>query len=844
MKRIVSEKPGLRRRTAACVAVALIAGVLALAGAGTVSGQESADCGARDLGTLSGAADSVLERKGRWSTHDCDSRFRAGSDAHTYRFRVAVGGRVRIELTSADGDPYLYLLASDGSRITDNDDGGDGLNARIERDLAPGDYMIEATTVGGRERGPADFTLSVGRVAGCAITFLGSLEPGVDLTDTDSWSLDTCGSRFVVEHPAHGYSFNMPQGGLVRIDLVSDNGDPVLSLASLEGGVVSANDDGGGYTNARIEKYLPAGIYFIEATTYRERDYQPLQADFTLTVHLVDEAARQQSFQLKVEQVYVPDEVVAGDPFTVDYRIGNSGGGDLPADGSVAHVYVVGRRVFERLPPLTAAGGLWGAGVSYHTDEQTASATSMAIDPVTPFEVTFDDAGPKWLFVAVITDDPDGEELAFQGLWHNLVVLSGPTFEPVKVAVDGTAYWVNAEADSEGMVTTSVKAVDDPGAEVDEAIRAKAIYAAGVRTQLLDGILERPAIAALAEVADPSAAPVAVSVANPSSSTLRGAYAARYADAAGASGLPEALAAGEAISPIAVEELTLGAAESASGQYALLAGSWRALLESVGRGKALPFDDALAVQSQLAYAENVLAPALTAGRIVRDARLAELGWDDAEVGAMQARLARCSSGRADLRGALAAAGVDDVDELLALDTEMRAALPVHGVASNNALCAAAAVDAENSRFLERLAIDGSEELSELLAPEAPEPPPTEEPVPPSFRLRIIARLGDDGRIEHGVELITGLQILPPARYLAGDAPAGAWRESRDVEVGDDPIGRIRARRLADGRVEMGFEDAGGEAIVPDIRYLPADLPEGLWFRSGDIEVPRLPATGE
>ena len=49
-----------------------------------------------------------------------------------------MGGRVRIELTSADGDPCLYLLASDGSRITDNDDGGDGLDARIERDLAPG----------------------------------------------------------------------------------------------------------------------------------------------------------------------------------------------------------------------------------------------------------------------------------------------------------------------------------------------------------------------------------------------------------------------------------------------------------------------------------------------------------------------------------------------------------------------------------------------------------------------------------------------------------------------------------------------------------------------------------
>ena len=89
-----------------------------------------------------------------------------------------------------------------------------------------------------------------------------------------------------------------------------------------------------GYRNSRIEKYLEAGIYFIEATTYLERDYQPLQADFTLTVHLVDGVARQQSFQLKVEQIDIPGELVAGDPFTVNYRIGNSGGGDLPAGGS------------------------------------------------------------------------------------------------------------------------------------------------------------------------------------------------------------------------------------------------------------------------------------------------------------------------------------------------------------------------------------------------------------------------------------------------------------------------------------------------------------------------------
>ena len=407
MKRLARRNTGMRKSAMACLAVALIAGVLALAGAGAVSGQASPGCDARDLGTLSGSADAVLEAKGRWSTRDCDSRFRAGSDAHTYRFRVAVAGRIRIELASADADSYLYLLAEDGTRIADNDDGGDRLDARIERDLAAGVYTVEATTVGGRGRGPANFTLSVGRVAGCEITFLGSLEPGIDLTATGSWSLDTCGSRIVVSHPAHSYSFVLPADGRVRIDLESENGDPVLSLASLDGGVIGANDDGGELRNSRIEQYLPAGVYFIEATTYLTRDLQPLRADFTLTVHLVDEVAQQQSFQIKVEKVHLPEEVIAGDPVPVNYGVGNAGGGDLPGGGNLTFVYVVGRaeggqRVIDFNGPIAGAEGRWPAGVAYHSDDRVASATSVMNPGVRPLEITFDTSGPAWLFVGVV----------------------------------------------------------------------------------------------------------------------------------------------------------------------------------------------------------------------------------------------------------------------------------------------------------------------------------------------------------------------------------------------------------------------------------------------------------
>ena len=141
-----------------------------------------------------------------------------------------------------------------------------------------------------------------------------------------------------------------------------------------------------------------------------------------------------------------------------------------------------------------------------------------------------------------------------------------------------------------------------------------------------------------------------------------------------------------------------------------------------------------------------------------------------------------------------------------------------------------------SRFLQRLAIGDSEDLLKLLAPPsaaAPEP----------HRLRIIARLGDDGRIEHGVELSNGDRVFPRERFLPVDASTGTWQVSGVIKVEKIPIGQIRTRRLADGRVEMGFVGADGSTFKPDVAYLPADPPEGIWLYSSEIAVPAATMLG-
>ncbi len=828
---------------AAALALAAIA-LLALGWRGPTWAQEEPACVVTDLGTLSTGAGVELTADGRWTTEDCDSRFRADSDAHSYRFELAEGGRTRINLGSSEGDSFLYLLGGDGRRLAEDDDGGAGLNARVERDLMPGAYIVEATTVGGRGRGPADFTLTISRVAGCDPVHLGTLQAGVDLTASDSWSLDTCGSRFVVEHPAHSYLFDLPQGGRVRVDLMSESGDPVLSLISTTAGLISANDDGGERRNSRIDRYLGPGTYMLEATTYLERDYQPLMADFTLVVHLVDEEADQADFLLKIEEVHTPEQVIAGQPFDVHYRVGNLGGGDLAGEGDIAEVYVVGPRVRDYSGEIAASELPWVSGVSYHTGPQTAAGNSVAIDEIPPFEVTFRSPGPSWIFVGVYTENEDGEETGFHGQWHNLMVLSGATFGEVSVSVDGTEYLVEAVSDADGLVTTTVSSVADPEAEVDPSLRARAIYAAGIHTQVLDGIFESPRIAGLPTTG--TAAPVVLE--NPSSSALLEQFADRYRDALEASDLATAWIAKEVLVPADVEDLVLGLSRSTSEQYVSLAASWSALQDRVNDGEPLSFTDAFALHSQFAYAERVISPAVAAGGIVEEARAAELGWEDAGVRGMiddLSQRAACDDPSDGLRQVLELTGTANPRALVNLDAEMRATIPAYGPAMDAALCAVANADDENSLFLEGLSIADSDDILTLFGYDQPqaatvEPPPVD---PPPHRMRIIARLNEDGAFEYGVELSGGERILPIRRYLYPSDPTGVWRASSDVEVDGNAIGMVRSRRLDDGRIELGFVEAAGETVTPAIRYLSADVPAGVWLRSTEIEVAR-PAGAE
>ena len=112
--------------------------------------------------------------------------------------------------------------------------------------------------------------------------------------------------------------------------------------------------------------------------------------------------------------------------------------------------------------------------------------------------------------------------------------------------------------------------------------------------------------------------------------------------------------------------------------------------------------------------------------------------------------------------------------------------------------------------------------------------------------RIVARRLADGRVEFGwqprrTDGEWGSESLPTKRYFPTDATVDRWLRSSPVWVYGVPIGQINARLLSDGRIEFAFTPIYRERIEPRARYFPAGITHDRWLRSTEITIgPALP----
>ena len=98
-------------------------------------------------------------------------------------------------------------------------------------------------------------------------------------------------------------------------------------------------------------------------------------------------------------------------------------------------------------------------------------------------------------------------------------------------------------------------------------------------------------------------------------------------------------------------------------------------------------------------------------------------------------------------------------------------------------------------------------------------------------VRIIARMASDQRIEFGAQ-VNGASVLPERRFVRASIAHSRWLRSTPIELGGGRSGRIVARRLADGRFEVGLRVTGiDELLLPRQRHVPAGFAGRGWQRS-------------
>ena len=95
---------------------------------------------------------------GSLSTTDCVSN---GYYYDLYQFTLGSSRTIQISMNSSAIDSYLRLYDASGNLITEDDDGGDGNNARITRTLSAGTYRVMASSYATGETGA--YTLGVGQ---------------------------------------------------------------------------------------------------------------------------------------------------------------------------------------------------------------------------------------------------------------------------------------------------------------------------------------------------------------------------------------------------------------------------------------------------------------------------------------------------------------------------------------------------------------------------------------------------------------------------------------------------------------------------------------------------------
>lgn len=179
---------------------------------------------------------------------------------HLFPLTLTALSEVRIDLVSEDFDAFLVLYAGDGAEdrspehtIAVDDDGGSGLNSRMEELLPAGAYLIEARSLSSTATGEYDLNVEITAIEG----------DEDDPTPAPVVYGQELDGRLLPAGDIDAYALAGQAGDVIDISLTSEDFDTFLEL-EFDGKVIAADDDGGEDLNSLLEDFvLPVGGEFI-----------------------------------------------------------------------------------------------------------------------------------------------------------------------------------------------------------------------------------------------------------------------------------------------------------------------------------------------------------------------------------------------------------------------------------------------------------------------------------------------------------------------------------------------------------------------------------------------------
>lgn len=194
-----------------------------------------------------------------------DPQMQEGPHYDAYVLRGQPGQRVVVRMRSDDFDAYLHYgrAGADGWEATlVDDDGGDGLNARLTLTLdAEGGYELRASSLDEEELGTYEISLMERRDVPPGRIRVGQTVRG-ELTQTD----------YEGEGPEDHYLITGRQGETVTVFAESNDFDAYLVLASDNEGElweVNADDDSGVATDAQmVVAFQESGEYHVVVRSF------------------------------------------------------------------------------------------------------------------------------------------------------------------------------------------------------------------------------------------------------------------------------------------------------------------------------------------------------------------------------------------------------------------------------------------------------------------------------------------------------------------------------------------------------------------------------------------------